>query len=381
MKKQKTNKANKFVTGLILTLVLFFPYFVFAATQQDLDSKKAQQRQAQALADQKAKEAEQMKSQIKTVDNQISQTENAIAKTAEDISLVKSAIEDLKVQISDQESKLQIEKEKLNEIVSQWYMDGDFGFVEVVIGSDSLSDLISKQEYYDSTRQHMNGKIEKINEMKTKLLADREEQQKKMIELQNIQDQQTAYKKSAENQLSWKNHLLNMTESQQKEYLDLVSKLQKDIAHISAELYAQRRAYGSGTAGALGYPYMQPPGVYVLDPWNFYMSECTGYAAWYWNSVLGKRWLNTRPGSGSAWNWPALARDQGYSVSDTPRVGAIISWQASSLTSQWGHVAIVQGVNSDGTINISEYNWTYNHGGDTRNNVRPGDYGSYSYIW
>ena len=98
------------------------------------------------------------------------------------------------------------------------------------------------------------------------------------------------------------------------------------------------------------------------------------------NAVEGKSFYNTRPGQGSAWNWPALAHDQGFTVSGNPQVGAAISWEAGGLTSAWGHVAIVEAVNSDGTIDVSEYNWikySYSY----RKNVTPSDYGSYSYIY
>jgi surface antigen len=98
--------------------------------------------------------------------------------------------------------------------------------------------------------------------------------------------------------------------------------------------------------------------------------------------MLGKSWQRGEgpTGTGDATNWPNLARRQGYSVSSTPHIGAIISWNAGSLTSGYGHVAIVEKINTDGTIDVSEYNWTplsY----DYRKNVDPGDYGSYSYIY
>lgn len=373
---------EKFIAISLALMTLFYQTsFVNAVTQQDLNNKKAQQQQAQAQAEQKAREAAQMKTQIAVVDDQISQTQTALNKTGSDISSTQAAIDDLGNKISEQERKLTEEKTKLNDVVSNWYMEGNVGFFETLFSSDSLSALVSKQQYYDSIKQQVSSKMTEINELKTSLGNQKSDQQKKMADLQSLQQQQTSYKRSVEGQLVLKTQMLNMTQTQQQQYLALAAKLQNDIAHISAELYAQRRASASGTPGALGYPYMQPPGVYVLDPWDFYMSECTGYAAWYWNARLGKPWNNTRPGSGSAWNWPALARDQGYSVSGTPRAGAIISWSASSLTSQWGHVAIVDSVNSDGTINISEYNWSYNHGGDTRSHVNPGNYGSYSYIY
>lgn len=372
----------KFTIVTILALFMFFSQsiFAYAVSQQDLNNAKAQQQQAQAAANQKAAEAAQMKSQITVITGQINSTQSALDQTNGDISSTQGVINDLSNQITAQENKLAEEKNKLNQIISSWYMEGNVGFFETLFSSDNLSAMVSKQQYYDSIKQQVNNTMIQINDLKAKLATQKSDQQKKMADLQSLQQQQTSYKQSVVSQKDLQTQMLNMTQTQQQQYLALAAKLQNDISHISAELYASRQKSSPGTPGALGYPYMQPPGVYVLDPWNFYESECTGYAAWYWNS-RGKHWINTRPGSGSAWNWPVLAADQGYSVSQTPRVGAIISWQAGSLSSDWGHVAIVEAVNGDGTINVSEYNWSYNHGGDIKNNLNPASRGGYSYIY
>lgn len=378
---RKINLA-KFIAVIILSATIAGgSSFAFAATQQDLNNAKAKQQQAQALANQKAAEASQIKQQINVISGQISESQAALNQTTAQITETQNNIDQLSAQITQKQQDLANQKDKLSKVVANWYMQGDYGVLETMIGANNLSDFLSIQKYYDSIKQQITSTIDQIKNTKAELDAQKADQEKKRADLTSLQSQQTAYRNSIQGQKNQQTSILGMTQTQQKQYLDTVAKLQNDIAHISAELYAQRQKSSPGVPGALGYPYMQPPGVYVLDPWNFYESECTGYAAWYWNIRLGKRWINTRPGSGSAWNWPALAADQGYSVSGTPRAGAIISWQASGLTSQWGHVAIVEAVNSDGTINISEYNWTYNHGGDTRSHINPANYGGYSYIY
>jgi surface antigen len=87
---------------------------------------------------------------------------------------------------------------------------------------------------------------------------------------------------------------------------------------------------------------------------GFIGGQCTSYASWYWENVLGKTFKNTRPGQGNAKNWAGLAKDQGYSVSSIPQIGDIVVFPS---TGQFGHVAIVHGVNEDGSINISEMNY------------------------
>ena len=61
---------------------------------------------------------------------------------------------------------------------------------------------------------------------------------------------------------------------------------------------------------------------------------------------------------GNAATWAAAARASGYTVNNTPAPGAVAQWNAYSdpWTGYYGHVAIVESVNGDGTVTISEMN-------------------------
>jgi CHAP domain protein len=79
--------------------------------------------------------------------------------------------------------------------------------------------------------------------------------------------------------------------------------------------------------------------------------NCTWYA------------YNRRPDIGSFWGnastWAVSARAAGYRVDQTPSVGAIAQWNAYANQYIWGygHVAIVESVNSDGTVTVSDMNY------------------------
>ncbi|MCX6812039.1 MAG: CHAP domain-containing protein [Candidatus Berkelbacteria bacterium] len=391
MKNQKSKikdqndklKIKKFGIAILVVAVLMSStnYALALTNQQKLQQAQQQQAAAQAAANQKAAEAAQMKQQIAVVDNQINETQSALSTTVGQISTTQSNIDNLTTQIAAEEKNLADEKDKMNKVITSWYMDGSSGFLEAMISSSSISALIERQQYYDSIKTQINSSITKINSLKDQLSAQKTDQQKKMADLQSLQQQQTAYKTSVEYQKSVKTNLLSMTLSQQQTYLAQVAKLQSDISQISAAIYAERQKshYNESLIyGSTSYPFGD---IDEPDPWSFLTRECTSYAAWYWNVKLGKRWTNTQPGRGSARYWPEIARTLGYSVSSTPRVGAIVSWYGPLYSGdQWGHVAIVEAVNGDGTIDVSEYNWTkYSY--DYRKNVNPGNYGSYSYIY
>lgn len=82
---------------------------------------------------------------------------------------------------------------------------------------------------------------------------------------------------------------------------------------------------------------------------------------------------------GNAATWAAAARSSGYLVDGTPEPGAVAQWNAYSdpWVGFYGHVAIVESVNGDGTVTISEMN-NGAYGGFNRVNSRTIPAGSVS---
>jgi surface antigen len=72
-----------------------------------------------------------------------------------------------------------------------------------------------------------------------------------------------------------------------------------------------------------------------------------GYCTWY---VASRKYV---PWGGNAGTWLYHAKAAGYATGKTPRAGSIMV----SSESWWGHVAIVEKVNGNGTFTVSEMNY------------------------
>lgn len=102
-----------------------------------------------------------------------------------------------------------------------------------------------------------------------------------------------------------------------------------------------------------------------------------GYCTWY---VYNRRAELGRPvGSfwGNASTWASYARGSGYLVNSTPSVGAVL--QNSYQAGGYGHVAVVESVNGDGSIFVSEMNYAGWNIRSTRT-VSAGEAAGYNYI-
>ena len=130
------------------------------------------------------------------------------------------------------------------------------------------------------------------------------------------------------------------------------------------------------------YPYRGSNQMGSGDVWGFAQRNCTSYVAWMMNRdngitdinanryfFSGMRGPNGSIGSfGNASDWAGVARSIGFLVDNNPRVGDIAQYNPNEGGAyQWGHVAYVESVNGDNTVNVSEYNW---NGGDGNFNQR-----------
>lgn len=102
-----------------------------------------------------------------------------------------------------------------------------------------------------------------------------------------------------------------------------------------------------------------------------------GYCTWY---AYNRRAELGRPvGSfwGNASTWASYARGSGYLVNNSPAVGAVM--QNSYQAGGYGHVAVVESVNGDGSIYVSEMNYA---GWNVKSyrTVSAGEAAGYNYI-
>lgn len=102
-----------------------------------------------------------------------------------------------------------------------------------------------------------------------------------------------------------------------------------------------------------------------------------GYCTWY---AYNRRAALGRPVGGlwgNASSWASLARASGFTVNNIPSVGAVL--QTPNAAGGYGHVAVVEAINPDGSIFISEMNYAGWNVKSTRT-IPAGQTGSYNYI-
>lgn len=142
---------------------------------------------------------------------------------------------------------------------------------------------------------------------------------------------------------------------------------------VTTYYYNYRFSYGGGMSGDIinrsyGYPGPTPGN-------RYYFGNCTWYA--YERRARIGRSIDTGGTWGHAYAWAGSARSRGFLVNNSPSVGAII--QTSSGGGGYGHVGVVEAIEANGDLIISDMNFAgYNV--VTWRRISSSSVGGYNYI-
>lgn len=125
---------------------------------------------------------------------------------------------------------------------------------------------------------------------------------------------------------------------------------------------------GANTGQFAGIP--TPPPDYSGTGNRFFYGQCTYWASMRYHQLTGK-WV---PWLGNAYQWTYGASSSGWIVSSVPKVPSIIVLAPGVQGSSpyYGHVAIVEKINSDGSVLTSNWNWAGSWGTTTMVTFQPG---------
>ncbi|MBR3329212.1 CHAP domain-containing protein [Candidatus Saccharibacteria bacterium] len=287
-----------------------------------------------------------------------------IAAMRRKIADTKAQIEELNVQIEETQEKLDSERNALAELLVNMHFESDVEPITVLAGSTSISDLAEKSARSEVAKQQIAVAAVNIKEAKEKL----EEDKAQVEDLLN--DQQIAEKD---------------LEDKRAEQQSLVEKYQDDAEAYKAQVLAAReaqraaeKAYRDANPGLSGVYYdgVDTYSSYIYDlglektngaygyecprDWDDYTTsvngvkigglicECVSYVGWKAYESYG---LYLAYGNAYDWKWRAEA--DGYRTDKVPEAGSI-GWTSYG---RYGHVFWVESVNSDGSIDVTDYNW------------------------
>ncbi len=335
-----------------------------------LNDQNSQFRQSQGVL---SVEANSLSDAINKLQAQIDSTQGRINQLNDDIAK-------LKVQINETEIELATQKKLLGASIKAMYVSGDVSTVEMLASSKDLSEFFDKTQYQDSVKTKIKNTLDKVTQLKLELNTKKELVEKSLAEQESLRSQLTAQKSEKDRVLSLNQSQQNQLETQIQANNSQMSRLRAEQAAAYAAYLAKNRgsSYGVGEAGNGGYPsvWANAPQDTILDDWGMYNRECVSYVAW--RVASSGRFMPYWGGVGNAYEWPGNARRANIPVDSTPTVGSAAIWGSNDGLGWLGHVAYVEVVNGDGSIEVSQYNFI--HGQFSRMHVGAGEVSRLDFI-
>ena len=322
------------------------------------------EKEANKNAESASKTANLYQAKVSQISAEIAGKEAEIAQTAVEI-------KELKIEIYNTEQKLLEEQEALAELLVNMHFESDAEPIKILAGSTSISDLAEKTAREEVVKAQISASATAVRKAKEQLEANKAEVEA-LLEQQETAKQTMVAKRSEQQELVTKfEHDAEAYEEQAKAAQEAQRAAEKAEQEAHPERY---RGTASAYSGANTYPWQGDcPGsqdfyTTFMDGYAIggYVCECVSYAGWkayeYYGVPLA--W-------GNAYSWDDGARAAGYVVDHNPAPNTI--GQVDGYP--YGHVFWVESVNSDGSINVTEYNnsyATYLYSGD----MHFGDFGA-----
>jgi surface antigen len=349
MKSHKTNLRKRIEASLMATVLVVSGLYgiinsvdTFAVswctTERCKEAEKAE-KEASEKANNATQEADTLDGEINRLNQEIKMYEARIVAN-------RAKAEDLQKQIDDNTKKLEIQKDALADMIINMYIEGDTDELMVLASSNSISDYAERQTRLDATRDQISFATQMVESLKKDLEAQKKEVDR-VIADQQIQQQAIQETKRREEEL------VAVYKANAAAYAAESAAARKIKEAEIAEAIRKANSTGAIGNGANTYPKRNncPQDNLKYSFYGGYVCQCVSYTGWKVFERYGIRisaW-------GNANQWHNTARRLGYRVDHTPEAGSV----AISTSGTWGHAMWVEGVNPNGTINLSEYNNSY----------------------
>lgn len=166
---------------------------------------------------------------IKTLDKKVTKLTQKMEKNEQKIDRTKGEIQRLTVEEAEVSNQMDQQYETMKSRIKYIYEDGGEGYVELLLGSASLSDLYNRIEYVNKVNDYDKKMLDNYEATKAELAETREKKREKKEKLEAVKETLSFEKKSVD-------QLLDKKQGQLEEYNSLISRSESELDQYNAEI-------------------------------------------------------------------------------------------------------------------------------------------------
>lgn len=257
-------KGGLAAAGVLLLLCLSFPAY---GTKKELEAEK----EKTSVIEEEKKKVEDT---LKNLEGQKADTESYVRQLDQEMAAISSQLEELSGQIADKESEIAVTQEELSAAqeaevqqydamklrIKYMYEKGDTTFIDLILESKSISQLLNRAEYisqisqydrqmldeYAATRQTIADNEAKLESERADLLALQESTQAKHNSVEEFLAAKEEQLKSYETQIASAQSQINAYEQDLAAQESKIRQIEEEMQ--KAEEEARKKAESSGTS-------------------------------------------------------------------------------------------------------------------------------------
>lgn len=349
-----TRSIALLLVAIIFTASLTHAFSMKGANAVSCNTSSECEAQIQALEGKKssyAQEAEALRGQADSLQTAVDKLSNEKSAIQAEVDISQAKYTKLNDEISTIETRIEDNKRTSGELIVRSSMSDDVPLIVRLAASNNLADYVESEASRTSVRDSIVKKTQENEKLKKELVVKKEAVENVLAD-QKQQHAQLASKEAEQKTL------LERTRGDEEAYKSMIARSNDEISSLRKQQVAANSVFipnysaGTGPACGGGYPakWCNIPQAVMADDWGMFNRECVSYTAF--KVASSGRHMPYWGGIGNAYEWDDNARRSGIPVNGTPRPGSIGQTDAGP----YGHVFHVDSVNSNGTINISQYN-------------------------
>ena len=236
-------KLNVLMKGTAITTCLFLTAeFFFSPSAVGLDLEKQQNvilqqiEESQNLLNQKKKEENKTYLELKALNNTLNTTSKKLKTTEYKLSTMEKELSSLEKELNEQQKELNTNTEVLNKRILSMYEQGNVHFLEVLLGSTSLTDFLTRWDLLSCLAEN-NKNLIKGTEAKIKNIKEKQELVlKKKQNLATLKEDQNEQKRELAIASSRQQQLYKSIQSERAKVERALDELEEQSRLIAAEI-------------------------------------------------------------------------------------------------------------------------------------------------
>lgn len=251
-------KKNLFT--ILLTMVILSLTFV-QAYGDNLNNLKDQQKNINSKLKQTKNQIDSIQNNKKDVSHQIHdldlKLDNAIVELGnveKQLDKLNSNIKKTTKELKTAEKKLDDKKDLFNKRIRVMYQNGNAGYLEVLLSSGNIKDLLSRKEMIQSIADHDKELIGYIKEQRDIINSKKTELEGQRASVEATKVKIEARKKDLEVATREKENLMSRLQNDIKEYEKAYDQLNEEAKAIESKIVKLQRNTGPYSGGTMGWP-------------------------------------------------------------------------------------------------------------------------------